>query len=61
MIKETSNREFITAVAGVLETDVATIRARLQALGYTAIPGNPQKRLDAYRRLKATKVERVES
>ncbi len=58
MIRETSNREFITAVADMLETDpAATIRARLQALGYTAIPGNPQKRIDAYRKLKATRVE----
>lgn len=52
VIAETAVREFIPAVAALLETDTDTIKARLHALGYERIPGDPTKRIDAYRRLK---------
>jgi len=52
VIAETAVREFIPAVAALLETDTDTIKARLHALGYERIPGDQTKRIDAYRRLK---------
>lgn len=51
-ISEAPAAQFIPAAAGLLETDTDTLKARLKALGYTSIPGDAHKRLDAYRALK---------
>lgn len=61
VIAETAVREFIPAVAALLETDADMIKARLHALGYERIPGDPTKRIDAYRRLKATPGDNAQS
>lgn len=53
VIREASAREFIAVAAGLLSTDEADIKARLQALGYTSIPGKPGERVTAYHALKA--------
>jgi hypothetical protein len=52
VIREASAREFIAVAAGLLSTDEADIKARLQALGYTSIPGKPDERVKAYHALK---------
>lgn len=52
VIREASAREFIAVAAGLLSTDEADIKARLQALGYTSIPGKPGERVNAYHALK---------
>ena len=52
VIREASAREFIAVAAGLLSTDEADIKARLQALGYTSIPGKPGERVTAYHALK---------
>lgn len=61
VIYETAGREFIPAVAALLETDTDTIKARLHALGYERIPGDQRKRIDAYRRLKADLGDNVQA
>lgn len=61
VIAETAVREFIPAVAALLETDTDTIKARLHALGYERIPGDQRKRIDAYRRLKADLGDNVQA
>ena len=50
---EAPAREFVNVAAALLETDGDELKARLHALGYTSIPGDPAKRLAAYRQLKA--------
>lgn len=52
LVTEAEAAEFIPVAAGLLETDETTVKARLKALGYTAIPGKPAERVAAYRRLK---------
>lgn len=52
VIVEADPRQFLTVAAATLGTDADTVKARLHALGYTAIPGKPAARLDAYRRLR---------
>lgn len=54
-IAEASVRDFVKVAAEKLETDTETIKARLHALGYTNIPGDPRKRVDMYRRLYSEK------
>lgn len=61
VIYETSTREFIPAVAALLETDTGTIKARLHALGYERIPGARAKRIDVYRRLKTNLGDNVQA
>ena len=53
VIHEASAREFIAVAAGLLSTDEADIKTRLQGLGYTGIPGKPHERVNAYHALKA--------
>lgn len=53
VISEATAREFLSAAASCLETDEATVKERLAALGYDRIPGDKGKRLNAYRQLKA--------
>lgn len=53
VIHEASAREFIAVAAGLLSTDEADIKTRLQGLGYTGIPGKPNERVNAYHALKA--------
>lgn len=53
VISEASAKEFVQTAAALLETDTATLKDRMKALGYTGIPGDSGKRLDTYRRLKA--------
>lgn len=52
VVYEAAGKEFVTIAAAILETDMATVKTRLQALGYERIPGDKGKRLDAFRRLK---------
>lgn len=52
VISEASAKEFATAAAALLETDTATLKDRMKALGYTGIPGKPDERVKAYRALK---------
>ena len=52
IIKEATATQFIAAAAGLLDTDEATLKARLKALGYERIPGKPAERVAAYRRLR---------
>ena len=52
-ISETEARAFVVTAAALLETDTDTLKARLHALGYTAIPGKAAERVAAYRRLRA--------
>jgi hypothetical protein len=51
-ISEAAGRDFLNVAAKQLGTDAETIKARLHALGYTAIPGKPAERVAAYRKLK---------
>ena len=51
-IEEAPAAQFIAAAAGLLETDEATLKARLKALGYERIPGKPAERVAAYRKLR---------
>lgn len=53
VISEAGAKEFVQTAAALLETDTATLKDRMKALGYTGIPGDSGKRLDTYRRLKA--------
>lgn len=53
VISEASAREFITAAASCLDTDADTVKERMKALGYERIPGKPDERVKAYRKLKA--------
>ena len=53
VIHEASAREFIAVASGLLSTDEADIKTRLQGLGYTGIPGKPNERVNAYHALKA--------
>ena len=52
IIEEATAAHFIAAAAGLLDTDTATLKARLKALGYERIPGKPAERVAAYRRLR---------
>ena len=52
-ISETEARAFVVTAAALLETDTDTLKTRLHALGYTAIPGKAAERVAAYRRLRA--------
>lgn len=61
VIYETSAREFIPAIAALLETDADMIKARLHALGYERIPGDQTKRIDVYRRLKTNLGDNVQA
>ncbi len=54
---EAPARDFLKVTAALLESDADAIKARLHALGYTSIPGVPEKRLVAYRALKAAQAE----
>lgn len=53
VVYEAPAREFIPAAAALLETDEATIKSRLHDLGYERIPGKPDERVAAYRKMKA--------
>lgn len=55
VVSETSGAEFIVTVASLLDTDIDKVKERLRGLGYTAVPGTAQKRLAAYRALKAAR------
>lgn len=52
-ISEATPREFLSLAAAMLDTDTDTIKARMSALGYSGIPGKPDARLAAYRKLRA--------
>ena len=52
-IEEAPAAQFIAAAAGLLETDIDTLKARMKALGYERIPGKPAERVAAYRKLRA--------
>lgn len=52
IISEAAGRDFLNVAAKQLGTDAETIKARLHALGYTAIPGKAAGKVDAYRKLK---------
>lgn len=52
-VSESEPRQFIAVAAGLLATDTDTVKERLKALGYTAVPGDAAKRVAAYCRLKA--------
>ena len=60
VISEATAAEFVTTAAALLETDSETLKARMKALGYAAIPGNPEERLNAYRKLRADLGENVQ-
>jgi hypothetical protein len=60
-IYEASARDFVNAAAGILETDADTVKARMKALGYASIPGKPDDRLSAYRKLRANLGENVQA
>lgn len=53
-VSEASAREFVAVAAGLLSTDEADIKTRLQALGYTGIPGKAAERVKAYHALKSS-------
>lgn len=46
-------KSFIHTAAALVGVDENAVKDRLSELGYKTIPGDKQKRLDAYRRLKA--------
>lgn len=46
-------KSFIHTAAALVGVDENAVKERLSELGYKTIPGDKQKRLDAYRRLKA--------
>ena len=52
-IREADARAFVTTAAALLETDTDTLKARLHALGYQAIPGKATERVVVYRKLRA--------
>jgi len=52
VIREATAREFIPAAAGLLSTDEDDIKARMKALGYAKIPGNPADRVAVYKQMK---------
>jgi len=52
LVNEAEAAEFCPVAAILLETDEATVKARMKALGYTSIPGKPAERVAAYRRMK---------
>lgn len=56
-IYEAPAGDFLKVAAAILETDGATLKAHLKALGYSGVPGVPEKRLAAYRALKAAQAE----
>ena len=56
-IYDASAAEFVGAATEYLRTDVDTLKAHLKALGYSGVPGVPEKRLAAYRALKAAQAE----
>ena len=51
-INEAPAAQFFAMAASLLETDEVTVKIRFAALGYTIVPGNSYKRVDAYRALK---------
>jgi len=51
-VYEVPGKEFFSTVAALLETDADGIKARMKNLGYTAIPGKPDEKVAAYRRLR---------
>lgn len=53
VVYEAPAREFIPAAAALLDTDEATVKSRLHDLGYERIPGKPDERVAAYRKMKA--------
>ena len=52
-IYETPAGDFLRVTASFLDTDFDELKAHLKALGYSGVPGVPEKRLAAYRALKA--------
>ena len=52
-VLDAAPREFLSMAASMLDTDTDTVKARMHALGYTSIPGKPDARLTAYRKLRA--------
>lgn len=52
-VYEAPAADFLKVTAAILDTDGATLKAHLKALGYSGVPGVPEKRLAAYRALKA--------
>lgn len=57
VIREAPVKEFLTVAAANLSTDVETISTRFRELGYSTLPGKPQERVNAYRKLKAAVLE----
>lgn len=53
VIYEALAKEFVTTAANQLHTDTQTLKDRMKALGYTGIPGKPDERVAAYRKLKS--------
>lgn len=53
VVYEAPAREFIPAAAALIGTDEDDVKARLHALGYERIPGKPDERVAAYRKMKA--------
>lgn len=52
-IEEAPAAQFVPVAAGLLETDEATLKKRMKALGYNGVSGKPAERVAAYRALKA--------
>lgn len=52
VILDSEPGQFFSVAAALLETDEDTIKQRLRALGYKALPASGEKRLAAFRRLK---------
>lgn len=53
VVYEVPAREFIPAAAALLGTDEDEVKSRLRDLGYERIPGKPDERVAAYRKMKA--------
>ena len=52
-VYEAPAADFLKVTAALLESDAGDLKAHLKALGYSGVPGVPEKRLAAYRALKA--------
>ena len=61
VIRETPAGQFLPAAAGLLGVEVAAVKDRMKALGYTTIPGDPGLRVKAYRALKTTPDEVIDA
>lgn len=52
-IREAPAGDFLNIAAAMLDSSAEVLKIRLKELGYTSVPGDKSKRLEAYRQLKA--------